>query len=395
MQVDLLNEHKLGGGFKYFLFSPVFGEGSRSPEGTLVCPNRANSARVLDFLGVVLYRGFRARSPTWHRRLRKRRSTARELVRRQGVGAVSWKRALVVARALHRLQEHHSRPQYKVSSVVATAYRFLYGQQQMTWGKGRWEGWGKSKSPPQNAKKDKEKKDKDQQQGKFPAYDAGGKGGGSSSSSASASAGLATPEVVELLKTLVAKDQSIAPKVEGLIPDPLKEEIKTKQRAINQIRKLQQKVERKEAAIAKKESQMTSFLEEVKQHVLQEKTRHKAEMEILRRELDEAKEALQSAKDGREVKEEEMNAEIETIFLDEDEVAKENQELKQKLMILEYEKNQQQEHMQEQMYQMQSQMETFMRQYSDNVKVAAANAMAPNMVEDPSKPYVGITLQVH
>ena len=302
---------------------------------------------------------------------------------------MSWKRALSVAKALHRLSGHHSRPQYSVSATVERAYRLLYGSHQMTWGK--WDGWGKGKarSPPQNAKKDKEKQEKreKEKQNKFPAYDAVGKGGGSVQSSSS-SAALATPEMVELLKTLVAKDQSLAPQVEGLIPDPLKEEIQMRQREINQIRKLQQKVERKEAAILKKESQMAAFQEEIKQHVLQEKTRHKTEMDVLKKELEEAKEALQNAKEGRVTIEEDPATELEMMFQDEDEMAKENQELKKQLAALEQQKNQQQA----QMYQMQSQMEAFMRQYSDNVKLAAVTAVEPNMPVEPVSGQAGMNL---
>ena len=198
--------------------------------------------------------------------------------------------------------------------MVVKAYKQLYGGDPMTWGK--WDNWSKSKRSPHQPRRDQKemnKKEKDAVS-KFPAYDSNAGGGsGSASSGSSVPAALASPEVISLLKKLAGKDETIAAEVEGFLPNPLKEDIREKQRTINMIRKLQQKVERKEQAIQRKEAQMAQFLEDIKQHISQEKIRHKGEMEQLRLELDEAKEALEKAKNGATVENAEMEEDLDKI----------------------------------------------------------------------------------
>lgn len=314
------------------------------------------------FVGVIRYR--RARSPAWHRRLRHRRAAARSTLRNLS-GTCTLKQARAAARALFLLQAHHTRPLYRVPRIVSTEFVKLFGTHPMTWR--NWDNkWPKSsRSPNQQQRKDqksrdqdKDKKDKEQQ--KFPAYDAGN--GGSTSSGSSSSglpSALAEPAVIQILKTLAAKDESLAPHLEGLIPDPLKEDVREKQRILNQVRKLQQKVERKEQAIARKEGQMVQFLEDIRQHVLQEKQRHQEEIEQLRKELSEAKDALQQIKDGKPPPEEEPGMELDQLLSLDGASIRENDELKKKIALMEDEKNMQAA----QMYAMQQQMEAFMRQF--------------------------------
>lgn len=247
----------------------------------------------------------------------------------------------------------------------------------MTWR--NWDGqWSKSRRSPNQSRKEGRdnsgQKDKRDAGKKFPAYDASAGGGnGAASSGSSASAALASPQVVSLLKSLAESDQNIAAKVEGLLPNPIKEDIREKQRVINTVRKLQQKVERKEQAISRKETQMQQFLVDVKEHIVQEKIRHKAEIEQLTKELDEAKDSLEKAKNGQPLTEAEPNEDLEMLLAgDEDmaEISKENLELKQRLATMEQEKDKQAE----QMYNMQSQMENFMKQYADQIRLAQAAA---------------------
>ena len=336
--------------------------------------------------GVVLYRN-RSKSPSWHRRLRSQRAAARKQIGRCRGRAINWTRALSLAKALNRLCWHHSRPLYKIPSVVVKAYKQLYGGDPMTWGK--WDNWSKSRRSPHQPRRDPKemnKKEKDAVS-KFPAYDSNAGGGsGSASSGSSVPAALAAPEVISLLKKLAGKDEAIAAEVEGYLPNPLKEDIREKQRTINMIRKLQQKVERKEQAIQRKEAQMAQFLEDLKQHISQEKTRHKAEMEQLRLELDEAKEALEKAKNGATGESAEMEEDLDkTLGLDDD-VATENQALKLQLAAMEQEKQAQQI----QLCNMQSQMNLFMERFADQIQAGGMTAPKNPMEEKLNHPPPGM-----
>ena len=247
-------------------------------------------------------------------------------------------------------------------------------------------GWGKKSRSPNNQNgegkdKDKEKDKKGRDQAKFPSYDAGNAQQSSSASSASSLA-ITSPEVVQLLRTIAAKDESLAPPVESLLPDPLKEDIREKQKIINTVRKLQQKIERKEQAIARKEGQMAQFLEDIKQHILQEKARHRNDMEQLHKELEETQLALKNLQEGKATNTEMTgNEELETLLDMEDVTNKENVELKKKIQQMEKDKTE----TQQQMYAMQMQMENFMKHYADTVKDTPAMttppALTPQVIE--------------
>lgn len=324
---------------------------------------------------MALYRGGRDSSPPWHCKLRAKRSAARRVL-----GSIRGKycrarKAPAVARALHCLLTHHTRPAYRIPLIAAFAYKRIFGTYPVTWS--NWDrSWSKTGRPtksPAKAKKDKKEKDGVP---KFPAYDAGN---GASSSSPSATSALESPEVIQLLRTLAAKDQSIAPQVESLLPDPLKEDLRLKQREINTIRKLQQKVERKEQAISKRESQMTQFLEDIKQHVMQEKARHRADVDQLKKELEEARSALADAKNGKTPVEMEQDENLESLLCMDSDAAKENQELKQRLALMEKEKRQQCEHM----YNMQLKMDAFIKQYADHTH--NGGPVAPKQELEPAQ----------
>ena len=106
------------GGFKYFfIFIPIW-EGSRSPIGKLVCP-RGNTPRLVTCVVASSYTGGypRARSPTWHRSARAKRSKARARIKRaQKTGRL---RSGVYA-DLVLLESHHSAPRYlKLRRLIA------------------------------------------------------------------------------------------------------------------------------------------------------------------------------------------------------------------------------------------------------------------------------------
>ena len=236
--------------------------------------------------------------------------------------------------------------------------------------------------------------DKSKEMAKFPAYD--GKDV-PASGSGSSPAGL-PQEVVQLLKTLASKDPNTAAQLDGFIPNPEKEDLRLKQRQINNIRKCQQKVERKEQALAKRELQMQNFLEEIKTHIANEKARHKTDVEALRAELDEARVALQAARDGKDVPTTEAD-ELEAMLVESD-VSKENSLLKSQVQLLEKERQQHQQ----QMYNMQHQLDEFMKQFADKMTVkdlpnnpmpanpllsGIATGTPPVLVEDDLAPQLG------
>lgn len=271
--------------------------------------------------------------------------------------------------ALHRLATHHSRPQYLVRSEIAKAYSNLFHISHMAWNQ-QWAPRRKSRRS-NGGNQDKEK---DSNKGglTLPSYD---KADGSAASSSHTGGPAALPtEVMTLLQQIAAKDPNAAATLDGVLPDPDKEDLRQKQRQLNGIRKAQQKIDRKEAAIAKRESQMNQFLEEMKAHIAQERQRFKQDIDTLKKEVDEAKTELQNLKEGKEAKDtivEDLDA-----MLDADcEMVKENTALKKQLQQMEAASKVQQS----QLYNMQNQMEEFMRQYADvNLVAKPTPSMPPN-----------------
>ena len=227
-----------------------------------------------------------------------------------------------------------------------------------------WNNWTGKKAP----KKGKSWQDNDESKNKenkagsnFPSYDKMDGGSGSSLSSGSTAA--LPDQVMAILQQCAARDPMVAASLEGVLPDPGKEEIRDKQRQINAIRKTQQKIDRKESTMQKREAQMVRFMEEIKNHVNQEKLRYKQEMEELKEEVRVAKIALQELKDGKTPQEQEHD-ELETLLDMDGDLSKENQCLKAQLQ--EMERNSL--HQQNQLYNMQQQMAEFMRHYMDQKK---------------------------
>ena len=253
------------------------------------------------------------------------------------------------AQAVKFLSGHHSKPHYKVPAGIATLVGSGAAGLSMSWNQ-NWNARSK-RSKRNNGGSDKQPKETS----KFPLYD-NATVTTSGSSSSGALPGALSPQVLSLLQNLASKDSNTAAALEGMLPNPEKEDLRLKQRHLNNIRKCQQKVERKEQALAKRELQMQTFLEEVKAHIASEKQRHKTDVETLQAELAEAKVALQAAKEGKDVPMTEMD-EIENMLSTDTEAAKENNALKTQIQAMEIERNQQQQ----QMYHMKQQMEEMMR----------------------------------
>lgn len=266
------------------------------------------------------------------------------------------------ARALHLLEAHHSQPLYKVPLQVVQRFVDLYGYHPMTWHQQKWgnsaQNRGKRKSTTSH---DKDKPEKSVE--KFPAYDRGLPDTGGSAPSSAASL---PPSVVTLLQSVAEKDSKAAEALEGLLPDATSEELKSRQRQLNAVRKAKQKLDRKESSLAKKEAMMVRFLEETRQHVLSEKARHKAEVETLKQEILDAREALERAKNGQQEEDDCMGKAEDDLdsLLGQDHdlmLQKENQDLKEQIQRMTFAHREQQT----QMYDMQARMEEFMKTFAD------------------------------
>ena len=132
------------------------------------------------------------------------------------------------------------------------------------------------------------------------------------------------------------------------------EQLKAQQRRLNYMRKLQTRIYKKEKLIKDKEASMTKFLLDIKKHVEAEKLRHRQETDLLERELQELREQLQKAKDGKETEEEAPMEDLEEILEDGD---AEKLQLKERLHKAEAANVA----MQQQLQQFQSQMTAFMQ----------------------------------
>ena len=199
--------------------------------------------------------------------------------------------------------------------------------------------------------------------GKVSAYDRGLPDTGGSAPSSAASL---PPSVVTLLQSVAEKDSKAAEALEGLLPDATSEELKSRQRQLNAVRKAKQKLDRKESSLAKKEAMMVRFLEETRQHVLSEKARHKAEVETLKQEIIDAREALERAKNGQQEEDDCMGKAEDDLdsLLGQDHdlmLQKENQDLKEQIQRMTFAHREQQT----QMYDMQARMEEFMKTFAD------------------------------
>lgn len=219
----------------------------------------------------------------------------------------------------------------------------------------------------------------------FPAYDAGSvekePAGGSSGASSSASTTM-DPQLLQVLKQLAASHPSAADQINCLLPDPDQQEIKDQQKRINVLRRLQQRVTKKEAQIKLKEQQMEQFIEQMKSHVLKEKLRHKEELDVLRKDIEQTKIDIQKVKEGDHsdpTPSTEMDLEE---ILDSPRPDPEKDQLKEQLVKAE----QANYAMQQQLHQFQGQMAEFMQVYRLQLPPQEGQIGTP-----PGLPMTGVT----
>lgn len=189
----------------------------------------------------------------------------------------------------------------------------------------------------------------------FPSYD-GELVSASAASGSSTAPGTLPENVVDLLQKIAFKDKDMAGEISAVITPEVseQEQLKAQQRRLNYMRKLQTRIYKKEKLIKDKEASMTKFLLDIKKHVEAEKLRHRQETDLLERELQELREQLQKAKDGKETEEEAPMEDLEEILEDGD---AEKLQLKERLHKAEAANVA----MQQQLQQFQSQMTAFMQ----------------------------------
>lgn len=167
-----------------------------------------------------------------------------------------------------------------------------------------------------------------------------------------------------MLKQIAEANPGTADKIKDLLPNQDQQDIKDQQKKINLLRRLQQRIQKKESQIKTKEQQMENFIEQVKAHVTKEKARHKEEVECLKKEIEQAKTDLQKIKDGEQMEaqnQEDMDLE-EVLDVSAPDVEKD--QLRGRLA--EAEKANQE--MQQQLASFQNQMAEFMQQYSQQLQ---------------------------
>ena len=232
-----------------------------------------------------------------------------------------------------------------------------------------WQSWknqSRKGQPAQNAKgQSKSKKDskKDGAAQALPSYD----GGPSSSSAGQPSQNsISTDQVLNILQKYAGKDKELAAEVSALLPEDMaeREEIKSKQKHLNQLRKVQTRIFKKEQLLKDKDKQMASFLTEMKKHLEQEKIRHKQESETIQQEIQELREQMQKIKEGKLEEAEDQSMDIEEILEGQD---PEKEQLRLQLDKSEKEKQQ----MQLQLQQLQDQMMEFMANYNPQTRGAS------------------------
>lgn len=222
-----------------------------------------------------------------------------------------------------------------------------------------WNQWnhgrGKNKGAnPKGAGKQKKEESKESKPA-FPAYDGAFS---ASSSSAPPSNVVLSDQVIGLLQQLATKDKDMAEAISAVItPEPTDQELlKVQQRKLNHMRKLQTKIYKKEKNIKDKEASMSKFLVDVRKHIESEKLRHKQETDLLAKELQELKDQLQKAKEGKDDGVEEQMEDLDELL---DEPDQEKVQLRDRLAQAEHANYA----MQQQLKLFQGQMTEFMHNY--------------------------------
>lgn len=245
-----------------------------------------------------------------------------------------------------------------------------------------WKSWEWDQRPNRRSRPraDKPKRDAAGGTKSLPSYDATSVP--ASSSRSSSSPALSNDKMLEILKKIAEKDETVFDEVEKMIPVVVEEEeseqLRQQQRRLNQIRKLQGKLGKKEASIQQKEQQMQAFIQEIKQHLESEKSRHKKEVDQLSQDVEEIKQQLALLKAGKDIPGP-MEEDIEETS---EPVDAEKVHLRKQVV----QAQQDQEEMRKQVAYMKLQMDTLMGQYQEmagNIRMQEPLPISPEQVVKP------------
>ena len=267
--VPLRNPY-LGGGFKYFLFSPLLGEGSRYRLhliGTTWLPQNLQTVRNHT---VAIH------SPSWHRRARARRAAARNFLRRW-TSKTRPRLTQRVTSSIRLLESHHSKPFLKLART------------HMEWN-ANWNRWGATKGRKGKGKGREMKKDKgmkEQAKGNkgtdamasFPSYDtmpASAQSQSSTSSSQPSELRTVMAALLEANPGLTLPPALLATDA-GQSMSRSREEISSEQKRLNLRRKAITKLERLQGALAKKKEQISAYKEFIREKLKTELTKFEKE----------------------------------------------------------------------------------------------------------------------
>ena len=262
----------------------------------------------------------RGRSPTWHRRARRHRSQARQLLQRWKKKKVfNSKQADLLLLAQSRLGAHHSRVQIRLSPKQFWA---MSRRSSQWYGSTRWNQWS-----PQNPQAPKQGKNKPKkgEQGKDPQkkdglsadYDAspwlpGSSDGASSSTDAKAR------ELMDVFLQMAKDKQELPDQIQKILQPDIKEDLRDKQKQLNKHRNVLQKIEAKKRAIQKDQEQWQSWLVEVKQTIAKQKQKHEENVMRLEGELQNLQKQEEDIRLQRETPEKDMEMKEEDGALDAD-----------------------------------------------------------------------------
>lgn len=174
------------------------------------------------------------------------------------------------------------------------------------------------------------------------------------------------PQLLNVLKQIAETNPEAAEKIHGLLPgqdQQDQQDIKDQQKKINILRRLQQRIMKKENQIKTKETQMETFIQQMKDHILREKQRHKEELEELRKEIEQARSDIQKIKNGDTMENQnQMELDLEEVLETADHDEEKNQ-LREKLQTAEKANAD----MQRQLCGLQQQMTEFMQNYQQRL----------------------------
>ena len=246
-----------------------------------------------------------SKSPTWHRKERRRRSIARRHIKQSRLNG-NLKPSSKVRRALLLLSQHHSQPRYRELQVMVKQWN-QNKQDWPDWSPGQWP----KRRPAAKAKGDNHHKGVEAAVVTRP-YDADG---GSSTSAPSSSDGSQQAGMQEFFKEFMAMSkelgQPLPERLRKLVPNTDREELKEQQKRLNRLRTLRNRIEGKEKAIKQDEIQWEKWLKDIKESIVSQRQKHEEAQTRLAEELNQLRKEEEDLKNNREEEKEDFEADEE------------------------------------------------------------------------------------